>query len=82
MIAGNKEYVAFREYLTVLSDLERAFQFAGEKIEFRLGLHGADRYVEILRSGKPRGVKFIKDKSPARAIKDVAAAVVLEEDNA
>jgi hypothetical protein len=35
MIATSKEYVAFRDYLTVLSDLERAFQFTGEKIEFR-----------------------------------------------
>jgi hypothetical protein len=78
MIATSKELVAFREYLTVLSDLERAFQFAGEQIEFRLGLlKGADRYVEILRQGKPVGIKFIEGDSVAQAIKDVAGAVNL-----
>jgi hypothetical protein len=78
MIATGKEYVAFRDYLTVLSDLERAFQFAGEKIEFRLGLcKGTDRYVEILREGKPNSIKFIEGDSPAQAIKDVAGAVRL-----
>jgi hypothetical protein len=78
MIATDKEYVAFRDYLTVLGDLERAFQFTGEKIEFRLGLHGGkDRYVEILRDGKKNGIKFIEGDSPAQAIKDVAGAVRL-----
>jgi hypothetical protein len=78
MIVTDKDCVAFRDYLTVLSDLERAFQFAGEKIEFRLGLlRGKDRYVEILRDGKPANVKFIEGDSPAQAIKDVAGAVRL-----
>jgi hypothetical protein len=78
MIAADKEYIAFRDYLTVLSDLENAFRFAGEKIEFRLGLlKGQDRYVEILRDGKCNGIKFIEGDSPAQAIKDVAAAVRL-----
>jgi hypothetical protein len=78
MIATSEDYAAFRDYLTVLSDLERAFQFAGEKIEFRLGIHeGTDRYVEILRDGKPVGIKFIEGDSPAQAIKDVAGAVRL-----
>jgi hypothetical protein len=78
MIATDKEYVAFRDYTTVLSDLERAFQYAGEPIEFRLGLlKGKDRYVEILRLGKPVGLKFIEGDSPAQAIKDVAGAVRL-----
>jgi hypothetical protein len=78
MIATSKEYVAFRDYLTVLSDLENAFRFAGENIEFRLGLHeGVDRYVEVLRYGKPVGLKFIEGDSPAQAIKDVAGAVQL-----
>jgi hypothetical protein len=78
MIATVKELIAFRDYSTVLSDLENAFQFAGEPIEFRLGLHeGKDRYVEILRLGKPVGLKFIEGDSPAQAIKDVAGAVRL-----
>jgi hypothetical protein len=78
MIAGNKEYVAFRDYLAVLSYLERAFQFTGEKIEFRLGLlNGTERYVEILRDGKKNSIKFIEGDSPAQAIKDVASAVKL-----
>jgi hypothetical protein len=78
VIATAKERVAFRDYTTVLSDLERAFQFAGEKIEFRLGLlRGVDRYVEILRDGKKNGIKFIEGDSPAQAIKDVAGAVRL-----
>ena len=29
MIATDKERAAFRDYLTVLSDLEEAFRFAG-----------------------------------------------------
>jgi hypothetical protein len=78
MIATSKELVAFRDYSTVLSDLERAFQFAGEQIEFRLGLRmGKDRYVEILRKGKSIGIKFIEGDSVAQAIKDVAEAVRL-----
>jgi hypothetical protein len=78
MIATNKERVAFHDYLTVLSGLERVFQFAEEEIEFRLGLcEGKDRYVEILRAGKPIGIKFIEGDSPTQAIKDVAAAVRL-----
>jgi MinD-like ATPase involved in chromosome partitioning or flagellar assembly len=78
MIAGSAEYVAFRDYLTVLGDLERAFQFAGEKIEFRLGLlKGKDRYVEIFYNGKPNNIKFIEGDSLAQAIKDVAGAVRL-----
>jgi hypothetical protein len=78
MIATGKELVAFRDYLTVLKDLERAFQFAGEQIEFRLGLHeGVDHYVEILRQGKPVGIKFIEGDSAAQAIKDVAGKVPL-----
>jgi hypothetical protein len=78
MTAAAKEYAAFRDYLTVLIYLERAFQFAGEKIEFRPGLHGAtERYVEILRDGKKNGIKFIEGDSPAQAIKDVAGAVCL-----
>jgi hypothetical protein len=77
VIATDKEYLAFRDYLTVLSDLENAFRFAGEKIEFRLGLHQGDRYVEILRYGKPENIKFIEGDSPAQAIKDVAGAVRL-----
>jgi hypothetical protein len=78
VIASGKELVAFRDYLTVLDDLERAFQFAGEQIEFRLGLlKGQDRYVEVLRNGKIVGLKFIEGDSPAQAIKDVAEAVRL-----
>jgi hypothetical protein len=78
MIASPESCVAFRDYLTVLSDLERAFQFAGEKIEFRLGLlKGKERYVEILRLGKPVGITFIEGDSPAQAIKDVAGVVKL-----
>jgi hypothetical protein len=78
MIATDKEYAAFRDYFTALNNLERTFQFAGEKIEFRLGLLGGeDRYVEILYNGKPNGIKFIEGDSPARVIKDVAGAVRL-----
>jgi hypothetical protein len=77
MIAAYKTVDAFRGYLTVLGELERMFQFAGEKIEFRLGLRGDMRYVEILREGKPVNVTFIKGHSPARALQDVAVAVPL-----
>ena len=78
MIATDKQRFAFRDYLTVLSDLENAFRFAGENIEFRLGiLGGVDRYVEILRNGKKNGIKFIEGDRPAQAIKDVAGAVKL-----
>jgi hypothetical protein len=78
MIAASKELVAFRDYSTVLSGLEWVFQLTGEKIEFRLGLfEGKDRYVEILRLGKPVGIKFIEGDSPAQAISDVASAVRL-----
>jgi hypothetical protein len=78
MIATDKEYVAFRDYSTVLSDLEEAFRFAGVNIEFLLGLRGGkDRYVQIVYNGKPGNIKFIEGDSPAQAIKDVAAAVRL-----
>jgi hypothetical protein len=79
MIATDKQYIAFRDYLTVLSDLENAFRFAGEKIEFHLGLYkGQKRFVKILRDGKYNNIVFIEGDSPAQAIKDVAAAVKLE----
>jgi hypothetical protein len=78
MIAGNKERIAFRDYSTILSDLEEAFRFAGENVEFCLGLRGGkDRYVQIYYNGKPGNIKFIEGDSPAQAIKDVAAAVKL-----
>jgi hypothetical protein len=78
MIATSKEYVAFRDYSTVLSDLEEAFRFTGINIEFCLGLRGGtDRYVQIIYNGKPGNIKFIEGDSPAQAIKDVAAAVML-----
>jgi hypothetical protein len=78
MIAGKKELDAFRDYSTVLSDLEEAFRFSGENIEFCLGLRGGkDRYVQIYYNGKPGNIKFIEGDSPAQAIKDVAAAVKL-----
>jgi hypothetical protein len=78
MIATDKEYVAFRDYSTVLSDLEEAFRFAGVNVEFLLALRGGkDRYVQIIYNGKPGNIKFIEGDSPAQAIKDVAAAVRL-----
>jgi hypothetical protein len=78
MIATDKDRVAFRDYFTVLSDLEEAFRFAGEKIEFRLGLlKGKERYVEILRRRKLVGIAFIGNSGPAQAIKKVAGAVPL-----
>ncbi|MDR1316560.1 MAG: hypothetical protein LBK13_06770 [Spirochaetales bacterium] len=78
MTAGAKEYAAFRDYLPVLSDLERAFRFAGEEIEFRLALFaGKERYAEIRRNGKPASAAFIGGGSPAQALKDVARAVIL-----
>jgi hypothetical protein len=78
MIATSKELVAFRDYSTVLSDLEVAFRFAGVNIEFGLGLRGKkDRYVQIFYNGMPGNIKFIEGDSPAQAIKDVAAAVRL-----
>jgi hypothetical protein len=77
--ANKKERSAFRDYFTVLSDLEKAFRLAGENIEFRLCLQGGqNRYVEIIRNGTINGLKFIKEgDSPAQAIKDVAGAVRL-----
>jgi hypothetical protein len=78
MIANSKALVAFRDYSTVLSDLERAFRYAGVNIEFCLGLRGGkDRYVQIFYNRKPGNIKFIEGDSPAQAIKDVAAAVML-----
>jgi hypothetical protein len=78
VIATGKECVAFRDYLAPLHILEEAFQAAGEKIEFRLGiLNETDRYVEILYSEKPGNIMFIEGDSPTQAIKDVAGAVGL-----
>jgi hypothetical protein len=78
VIADTKELAAFRDYSTVLSGLEEAFRFAGENIEFLLGLRGGkDRYVQIIYNGKPGNIKFIEGGSPAQAIKDAAAAVRL-----
>jgi hypothetical protein len=77
MIAAYKTVDAFRGYLTVLGELERMFQFAGEKIEFRLKVFaGKDLCVEILREGKAASAAFIGG-SPAQALKDVARAVIL-----
>ena len=78
MIATDKERAAFRDYLTVLSDLEEAFRFAGENIEFCLGLRmKKDRYVQIFYNGKAGNIKFIEGDSVAQAVKDVAGAVRL-----
>jgi hypothetical protein len=73
-----KEMWAFREYLSALRDPEEAFRSAGERLEFHLKLHEeGGRYVEILRQGRPVGLKFIEGDSPAQAIKDVAEQVPL-----
>jgi hypothetical protein len=77
MIAAYKTLDAFSGYLTALRSLEDAFRLAGERIEFRMGLRGDMRYVEILREGKPVNVTFIEGHSVAQAIKDVAGEVPL-----
>jgi hypothetical protein len=78
MKANKKERFAFRNYFTVLSDLEKLFRLAGENIEFRLCLQGGEnRYVEIIRNGTINALKFIEGDSPAQAVKDVAAAIKL-----
>jgi hypothetical protein len=78
MISGMKALFEFRDYNAALRSLEQAFQFAGEQIEFRLGLHeGRYRYVEILHNGELVNTTYIKDGSPAQAIKDVAGEVPL-----
>jgi hypothetical protein len=78
MIAGNRELFAFRRYSAPLSSLESAFQFAGEQIEFRLGIRKeVGRYIEILLLGKLVGIAFVEGCSPAQIIKKVAAEVPL-----
>jgi hypothetical protein len=78
MKVSNYAESAFKDFLTPLEALEKAFREAGVDITFR-GIYTGNggKRVEILRYGLSDRVVSIEGDNPAQAIKDVAGAIRL-----
>ncbi|GHV76484.1 hypothetical protein AGMMS49942_13050 [Spirochaetia bacterium] len=80
MILDTQHKAAFEGYEKPLRKLEKAFFKTGIPLQFFLHEDPFNnRMVEIIGNGSRQKVICIEGDSPAQAVKDVAAAVKLQE---